>query len=333
MKKNEVLNKLKELDLNKEDYIIIAGASLVLHDVIEETKDIDISVSKKVYDSIDWEETMGYKNIIKTKDVFEIGTSYYNEKNIDIIDGYQTMNLEECLKVKKNLNRPKDKKIIRQLDLILGSLDNYRYEKELIASGINLIAGVDEVGRGPLVGPVVAAAVILPKNYHLEGLTDSKKLSEKKRNEYFEIIKRDAIAIGIGEVSAKEIDEINIYEASKLAMQKAIKELQIKPEHVLIDAMGLNLDVPSTSIIHGDFISQSIAAASVIAKVTRDNMMYELDKKYPEYEFAKHKGYPTKSHLEKIKKYGVLDNYRFTYKPVRDLIYKEEEVDEHEITN
>ncbi len=333
MNKNEVLNKLNELKLNKDDYIIISGTSLVLHDVIDETKDIDISVSKKIYDSIDWEETKGYLNIIKTKDVFEIGTSYYNEKNIDIINGYKTMNLEECLKLKKLLNRSKDKKLIRQLDLLLAKDDNYRYEKELISNGIDLIAGVDEVGRGPLVGPVVASCVILPKNYHLNGLTDSKKLSEKKRNEFYDIIKRDAISIGIGIVDAKTIDEINIYEASKLAMKKAIKNLQIVPKCVLIDAMELDLDIPSISIVHGDFISQSIAAASVIAKVTRDNMMYELDKKYPEYEFAKHKGYPTKRHLEIIKKYGVLENYRFTYAPVRDLIYREKEVEKDEITN
>ena len=195
-----------------------------------------------------------------------------------------------------------------------------KYEKKLYKNGINLIAGVDEVGRGPLVGPVVASAVILPKNYELEGLTDSKKLSEKKRNEFYNILKNDAMAIGIGVVDASVIDEINIYEASRQAMIKAINDLKLKPEHILVDAMPLNLDIPSTSIIHGDALSLSIAAASVIAKVTRDAMMYELDKKYPEYGFAKHKGYPTKKHLENLRKYGVLDNYRFTYRPIRDLI-------------
>lgn len=195
-----------------------------------------------------------------------------------------------------------------------------KYEKKLYKNGINLIAGVDEVGRGPLVGPVVASAVILPKNYELKGLTDSKKLSEKKRNEFYNILKKDAIAIGIGVVDASVIDEINIYEASRQAMIKAINDLKLKPEHILVDAMPLNLDIPSTSIIHGDALSLSIAAASVIAKVTRDAMMYELDKKYPEYGFAKHKGYPTKKHLENLRKYGVLDNYRFTYRPIRDLI-------------
>ena len=199
-------------------------------------------------------------------------------------------------------------------------IDLLKYEKELYQQNITLIAGVDEVGRGPLVGPVVAAAVILPKNYQLEGLNDSKKLSEKKRDYFFDIIKRDAIAIGIGKISPEIIDEVNIYEASKLAMLQALDNLNIKPEHVLIDAMPLNLDVSSTSIIHGDALSLSIAAASVIAKVTRDQMMYELDQKYPEYQFNKHKGYPTKLHLECLKKYGPLPNYRFTYKPVRDLI-------------
>lgn len=198
--------------------------------------------------------------------------------------------------------------------------DLLKYEKELYKKNISLIAGVDEVGRGPLVGPVVAAAVILPKNYELLGLTDSKKLSEKKRDAFYEILQTDAIAIGVGVISAKIIDEVNIYEASKLAMKEALSNLKIKPEYVLIDAMPLDLDVDSTSIIHGDALSLSIAAASVIAKVTRDKMMYDLDKIYPEYGFAKHKGYPTKQHLQAIKKYGVLDNYRFSYKPVKNVV-------------
>jgi ribonuclease HII len=205
--------------------------------------------------------------------------------------------------------------------------DALEYEKDLYKKGIKLIAGVDEVGRGPLVGPVVAAAVILPENYDLPGLTDSKKLTEKKRDAYYDIIMKDALAIGIGEVSPGEIDEINIYSASRVAMIKAIENLKIKPEHILSDAMPLDIGIPNTPIIHGDLLSLSISAASVIAKVTRDRMMYELDEKHPEYGFAKHKGYPTKLHLENIKKYGVLENYRFTYKPVRDLIEKEVDKD------
>ena len=202
-------------------------------------------------------------------------------------------------------------------------LDLLKYEKNLYKKGISLIAGVDEVGRGPLVGPVVAAAVILPKNYKLKGLNDSKKLSEKKREELYPIIMKDAIAVGIGEVQADEIDKINIYEASRKAMMIAIDNLSVKPEYILVDAMPLFTDTPHDAIIHGDALSLSIAAASVIAKVTRDKMMIELDKKYPLYGFKKHKGYPTKAHLEALKKYGPLENYRFTYGPVRDLIIKE----------
>ncbi len=217
--------------------------------------------------------------------------------------------------------------------MIKDKVDLLKYEKELYKEGITLIAGVDEVGRGPLVGPVVAAALILPKNYKLDGLTDSKKLSEKKRDAFFEILSKDAIAIGVGVISPQIIDEVNIYEASKLAMLEALNKLKIKPQHVLIDAMPLNLDINSTSIIHGDALSLSIAAASVIAKVTRDKMMYELDEVYPEYGFKRHKGYPTKEHLENLKKYGPLENYRFTYKPVSDLIIRGGEVKNEKSTN
>lgn len=196
-----------------------------------------------------------------------------------------------------------------------------KYERELYKNGITLIAGVDEAGRGPLCGPVVAAAVILPKNYHLDGLNDSKQLSEKKREEYYEVLQREAISIGVGIVSPKIIDEINILEASRKAMYEALNNLDITPEYILSDAMSLNdIDIPSRPIIHGDALSLSIAAASVIAKVTRDHIMYELDKKYPEYNFKKHKGYPTKEHLELIKKYGVISEYRKTYKPVREIL-------------
>lgn len=197
-------------------------------------------------------------------------------------------------------------------------IDNYKYERELNNKGITLIAGVDEVGRGPLIGPVVAAAVILPENYKLDGLTDSKKLSEKKREQFFEIIKKEAIAIGIGIISEKRIDEINIYEATKEAMYEAINNLNPKPSYVLIDAMKLDLDVPSTSIIKGDLLSISISAASVIAKVTRDHMLYDLDKEYPMYDLKNNKGYGTKKHIEAIKKYGITKYHRLSYKPVSD---------------
>lgn len=200
-------------------------------------------------------------------------------------------------------------------------VDLYKYENELWSKGINYIGGIDEVGRGPLVGPVVTACVILPKDFVLEGLTDSKKLTEKKRDEYYDYIMDHALSIGIGMMDNKVIDEVNIYEATKLAMYQAVENSKITPEHVLIDAMKLEkLSMPSTSIIKGDAKSISIAAASVIAKVTRDRMMIELDKKYPMYGFKDHKGYPTKKHLEAIKEYGILDNYRTSYKPVKEVI-------------
>ena len=197
-------------------------------------------------------------------------------------------------------------------------IDLYEYERELNNNGINIIGGVDEVGRGPLIGNVVAACVVLPKNYVLDGLTDSKKLSEKKRDMFYDIIMRDALAVGIGRVSEKEIDRINIYEATKVAMREAINEAnsKIKIEHVLIDAMPLDIGIPTTSIIKGDAKSISIAAASVVAKVTRDREMYELDKKFPMYDLANNKGYGTKKHLEAISKYGITKYHRLSYAPV-----------------
>ena len=201
-------------------------------------------------------------------------------------------------------------------------MDLYEYENEVYDKGIKYIGGVDEVGRGPLIGPVVASCVVLPKNFVLEGLTDSKKISEKKRNLFYDYIINHCVAYGIGIVSPEEIDEINIYEASRKAMIIAINKVreQINLEHVLIDAMPINLDIPTTSIIKGDAKSISIAAASVIAKVTRDSMMYELDEKYPMYGFAAHKGYPTKKHIEAIHKYGLIDGYRKSYGPVKEVL-------------
>lgn len=201
-------------------------------------------------------------------------------------------------------------------------MDLYEYENELYDKGIKYIGGVDEVGRGPLIGPVVASCVVLPKDFVLEGLTDSKKLSEKKRNLFYDYIINNCVAYGVGIVSPEEIDEINIYEASRKAMIIAINKVreQINLGHVLIDAMPINLDIPTTSIIKGDAKSISIAAASVIAKVTRDSMMYELDEKYPMYGFASHKGYPTKKHIEAIHKYGLIDGYRKSYGPVKEVL-------------
>ncbi|MCP8970153.1 ribonuclease HII [Ectobacillus ponti] len=195
-----------------------------------------------------------------------------------------------------------------------------RYEQELRAGGVQYIAGVDEVGRGPLAGPVVTAAVVLPESFYLAGLNDSKKLSEAKREQFYEIIMREATAVGIGIVGAAEIDELNIYQATKKAMLAAILQLQTKPEHLLIDAMELPLEVPQTSIIKGDASSVSIAAASVVAKVTRDRMMKELGAAYPQYGFEKHMGYGTKEHLQAIESCGVLPEHRKSFAPIKHMI-------------
>ena len=216
------------------------------------------------------------------------------------------------------------KKVLEKIDL--KNIDPYKYENELRKDGIKLIAGVDEVGRGPLVGPVVTACVILPDNFNLEGLTDSKKLTEKKRDFYYDEIMKQAISVGVGIVSNEEIDKINIYEATKVAMKQAIDNCDVRPEHVLIDAMKLDLDIPSTSIIKGDLLSISISAASVIAKVTRDRMMYELDEKYPMYDFKSNKGYPTKKHMEAIKEYGIIPEHRKSYGPVKEYLERKEQL-------
>ena len=194
------------------------------------------------------------------------------------------------------------------------------FENELYESGIKYIAGIDEVGRGPLVGPVVTAAVILPKDFYDERINDSKKLTEKKRELLYDVIMENAVSVGIGISSEDVIDDINILEATKKAMIEAVNNLSVKPEHLLIDAVKLNIDIPQTSIIKGDAKSESIAAASIIAKVTRDRMMIELDKEHPEYDFKHNKGYGTKKHIEAIEKYGILKEHRKTFAPCNKYV-------------
>jgi ribonuclease HII len=201
--------------------------------------------------------------------------------------------------------------------------DNHEYEIRLNNEGYSLIAGTDEVGRGPLAGPVVAACVIMPKDCYIEGVTDSKKISEKNRKLLKAEIEKQAIAYKVIFIDPKKIDEINIYEASRLAMTTAINELSVKPDYVLADAMPLHIDIPTEAIIKGDEKSFTIACASILAKVARDDYMVELDKLYPEYGFAKHKGYPTKQHLAAISEYGILDkHHRKSYAPVQNEALK-----------
>lgn len=193
------------------------------------------------------------------------------------------------------------------------------YEKECYARGMELIAGVDEVGRGPLAGPVVAAAVILPKACKIPGLNDSKKIPKSKHKEIYEAVLQNAIAIGIGIKDNQVIDQVNIYEATKLAMMEAIGQLDPQPQHLLIDAMRLDLPISQTSIIKGDANSLSIAAASIVAKVTRDQMMEEFDRKYPGYDFAQNAGYGTAKHLAGLDQLGVTPIHRRSFEPVKSM--------------
>lgn len=184
-------------------------------------------------------------------------------------------------------------------------------EESLYEKGYHFVCGVDEAGRGPLCGPVVAAAVILPKDECIEGVNDSKKLTEKKREKLYDEIIEKAISYGIGISDVSVIEEVNILNATKIAMKKAIENLQIKPDYVLIDGnQMINIDIPGNTVVSGDAKSESIAAASILAKVTRDRMLIEYDKKYPEYGFVKHKGYGTKAHIEAIGKYGLTPIHR-----------------------
>jgi len=197
----------------------------------------------------------------------------------------------------------------------------YSFEVKLLENGYKYIAGVDEVGRGPLAAGVLAAAVILKPNVKIDGLNDSKQLSEKKRLKLEKEIKEKAIAYAYGYVNEEVIDQINIYQASKLAMLRAISYLKVKAEYILSDAMPLlEQDLPFQAIIKGDSLSASIAAASIIAKVKRDEIMEKLAFIYPEYGFERHKGYPTTVHLENLRIYGPCKIHRKTYKPVKDSL-------------
>ena len=195
-----------------------------------------------------------------------------------------------------------------------------KYENEARKQGFNLIAGIDEVGRGPLAGPVVAAAVILPEDAFIPGLNDSKKLSAKKREQLANEIQKLAIAVGIGVISAQEIDQTNIYLSAKKAMTVAVNELSVFPDYLLIDAMEIISPVTQRSIIKGDALSVSIASASIVAKVYRDRLMTDYSKQYPYYQFEKNMGYGTKDHLEGLKNHGPSPLHRKTFSPIKEMI-------------
>lgn len=193
-------------------------------------------------------------------------------------------------------------------------IDWLKYEKEAKSNGFNIVCGIDEAGRGPLAGPVCAAAVILPEGCIIDGVNDSKKLTEKKREQLFDVIKETAVAYSIATADEKEIDEINILQATYLAMRRAFDGLAVKPDLALVDGnRDPQLGIPTETIIKGDANSMSIAAASILAKVTRDRFMLEMDVKYPEYQFAKHKGYGTKLHYEMLDKYGASEIHRMSF--------------------
>ena len=221
--------------------------------------------------------------------------------------------------VQKEISKRK-KAIQAELDEDLRLESMLSYEKELYKQGLTFIAGVDEVGRGPLAGPVVAAVVILPKNCKIKALNDSKKISKKKHLEIYHAVQDQALAIGIGIMDNHIIDQVNIYEATKLAMKEAISQLSPQPEHLLIDAMKLELPISQTSIIKGDANSLSIAAASIVAKVTRDELMKEYDQQYPGYDFTTNAGYGTAKHLEGLEKLGVTPIHRTSFEPVKTLV-------------
>lgn len=194
------------------------------------------------------------------------------------------------------------------------------FEKKAREKGYQLIAGIDEVGRGPLAGPVVSAAVILPESSQLIGLNDSKQLSKKERGYWAEKVSEQALAVNVSIISAKDIDRLNIYEATKVSMQSAVEGLEIEPDYLLIDAMTINSPIPQEKIIKGDAKSISIAAASIIAKVTRDKLMEDYAVKYPRYGFERNAGYGTKDHLEGLKQFGATPIHRKSFKPVNDVL-------------
>ena len=199
-------------------------------------------------------------------------------------------------------------------EILKEPVDWFRYENEAEAEGFSVVCGIDEAGRGPLAGPVCAAAVILPKGCVIDGVNDSKKLTEKKREALFDVIKEKALAYSIAVADEKEIDEINILQATYLAMRRAFEGLDIKPDMALVDGnRDPLLGIPTKTIVKGDANSMSIAAASILAKVTRDRFMLEMDEKYPEYQFSKHKGYGTKLHYEMLTKYGASEIHRKTF--------------------
>lgn len=237
-------------------------------------------------------------------------------KNLDVdlaLEHIKNLEIEHSISLLKLYEKYNKKRALKEKEEARLK-EMYKYEEAAYKNGYSLIAGVDEVGRGPLAGPVVTAAVILPYSEFIPGINDSKKLSEKQREALFEVIIERAISYEVGIVDEKVIDEINILNATKKAMENAINALKPQPDYLLLDAVKLErVKIPQASIIKGDALSISIAAASIIAKVTRDRLISEMDVKYPEYGFAKHKGYGTQEHIDAIKKFGICPIHRVSF--------------------
>ena len=251
-------------------------------------------------------------NISQIKEILSsihsIEDPMFQQLSLDMRKGVQTA-LKSC-----------QKRIEKEQKRAEHFIEMQYYERLAYKEGASFIAGVDEVGRGPLAGPVVAAAVILPKNIEDLGFDDSKKLSASKREEIYRLIQEKAIAIGIGIVDADIIDQVNIYQASRLAMLQAVSELKIQPDYLLIDAMKIDVNTPQIGIIKGDAKSISIAAASIVAKQVRDQMMQEFDELYPGYDFSNNAGYGTPKHLEGLKSKGICPIHRKTFAPIKDYL-------------
>ena len=251
-------------------------------------------------------------NISQIKEILSsihsIEDPMFQQLSLDMRKGVQTA-LKSC-----------QKRIEKEQKRAEHFIEMQYYERLAYKEGASFIAGVDEVGRGPLAGPVVAAAVILPKNIEDLGFDDSKKLSASKREEIYRLIQEKAIAIGIGIVDADIIDQVNIYQASRLAMQQAVSELKIQPDYLLIDAMKIDVNTPQIGIFKGDAKSISIAAASIVAKQVRDQMMQEFDELYPGYDFSNNAGYGTPKHLEGLKSKGICPIHRKTFAPIKDYL-------------
>ncbi|ANZ58166.1 ribonuclease HII [Fructilactobacillus lindneri] len=210
-------------------------------------------------------------------------------------------------------------RIMKNNEKITAFHERFRYENTIWEKGVTYIAGVDEVGRGPLAGPVVSGAVIIPKDFDVITVNDSKKLSDQQRRDLIPLIKQEALSYNCAEISSQVIDEVNIYEATKIAMKQAIEGLSITPEHIIVDAMSIDIEIPQTKLIKGDSKSISVAAASIIAKVTRDDLMIKYSQKYSEYGFEKNDGYGTKQHLIALQKFGATPIHRKSFAPVKNL--------------